>query len=96
MTAERTTKLRSVKNRPLLLYILLIFMQLSNHFFKQRPSETIGIEFVTEVFRIVCKSYEEKLSFRLRFSFRQKPSEPKILLDYAKGSLCLNGAVLSE
>ena len=38
LTVEWTTKLRSVKNRPLLLFILLNFTKLSNHFFKQRPS----------------------------------------------------------
>ena len=34
LTVERTAKQRSVKNRPLLLYILLNFTKLSNHFFK--------------------------------------------------------------
>ena len=50
LTVEWTTKQRSVKNRPLLLYILLNFTKLSNHFFKQRPSEAIGIDSVTEFF----------------------------------------------
>ena len=50
--------LRSVKNRPLLLYILFVFKLLSNHFFKQRVPETVGIDSVTEFFHIVYKTYD--------------------------------------
>ena len=66
---------------------------LSGVFFEQRHAKTVCFNSVADFFDVESNRDQEKLRFCFGFSSCQKPSESKILFDYAERTLDLNGSV---